>query len=248
MKKLLILFAGGLGDVINITPHMRYFYRQDYKIDLMCRQPVIDSHLLDECPYIDKLIPVPNPWEYEGKEQEIIISNEKLYEKRKNDYDFAVYRPFSQIPNIHKIDMTCKFFNMPELKGEDRWPEIFISEENQKIADDFLTGIGYDNFRFIHNKVEIHPQHSWPNVEGWLKNNMEEMESFNTAHKNWGDINITFAVLNRASQVILCSSVFMHAADSLGKRIDVAFYGNIDRKVWPIRVKPRRICEGGHWL
>lgn len=247
MKKLLMLYADGIGDCIMATPHMRYYAKEGYEIDLMCRESVKSSHLLDECPYINDLIIVPNPWDSGDKVYEAQKSTKKIFDKKAKKYDDAVYKPLCQVPNIHKIDMTSKFFGMPELKGEDRWPEVFISEENQRIADEFLKEIEFDNFRFLHNVVELHPGHTWNEAEHWCNGNMEEMDIFNAAFKQWDDINISFAVLKRATQTILCSSVYIHAADAMGKRIDVAYYGTIDRKVWPVKVTPRRICEGGSW-
>ena len=62
MKTALILYWHGLGDVIQLTPVLRDIYNQGYLIDLMCRKEVTSSHLLDGCPYIDKLIDVENPF------------------------------------------------------------------------------------------------------------------------------------------------------------------------------------------
>ena len=62
MKKALILYSHGIGDVIMLTPHLRHLYTEGYTIDLMCRVSIRDSKLLDACPYINKLIIVENPW------------------------------------------------------------------------------------------------------------------------------------------------------------------------------------------
>ena len=112
MKKALILYSHGLGDIIMLTPHLRYLYQKGYKIDLMCRIQTVESHLLDSCLYVDKLIKVENPWELVSgslrskagfrKQTNINIAQ---FEKLRKNYDWSGVslqkRPFLQ---SHKID------------------------------------------------------------------------------------------------------------------------------------------------
>ena len=54
MKKALILFWHGLGDIILLTAHLRHLYKKGYKTDLMCLPETRKSRLLDHCLYIGR--------------------------------------------------------------------------------------------------------------------------------------------------------------------------------------------------
>jgi len=130
MKRALILYWHGLGDIIMLTPHLRYLYNKGYKTDLMCRRQTMESHLLDSCSYIDKLIEVESPWRPVGGElsspEEFIRQanlNIAQFEKLRRDYDWSGMSPHNtqKYRNYHKIDMTSDEL---ELEIEDKSLEV----------------------------------------------------------------------------------------------------------------------------
>ena len=254
MKKALILYWHGLGDVIMLTPHLRHLYQKGYKIDLMCRIQVVESHLLDSCPYIDKLIEVENPWELVSgklrspagfrKQANVNIAQ---FEKLRKNYDWSGVslheRPFLQ---SHKIDMTSHELG---LEIEDKKLEVFIPKSAEQEAKKYIDG----DFIFIHTMPKPHIYHAWDATQ-WIRENLPPLKTINTG---WGadhfmafdDINTAFAIMQRARYRVLSSSVFVHACEAMGCTIDVINYGRLDRKVWPLnQSKVLHIREESKWI
>ena len=249
MKKALVCMADGLGDWVQYgTPHLRYLYNNGYKCDIMCREEISTSHLLDDCPYIDELIHIPNPWKFK-KPEKTVKQNFQKFNKLRKEYDVAYNRPFCQIQTYHKLDMTSKFFGIKELEGEERYPEVFIPEECEEEAEEYVKDVFDDEpFMFVHTEVKDHPAHTWPESYEWIKDNFEPMNIHDTRFQKWENINTSFAVMKRASRIILSSSVFLCAADAMNLYVDAANYGYADRKASCLRIKPRRIREMGYWI
>ena len=254
MKKALILYSHGLGDIIMLTPHLRYLYQKGYKTDLMCRIQTAESRLLDNCPYVDKLIEVENPWRPVGgnlrskagfrKQTNINIVQ---FEKLRKNYDWSGVslhkRPFLQ---GHKIDITSYEL---ELEIEDKKLEIFIPETAKKEAKKYTDG----DFIFVHTMPEPNICHAW-DASQWIEENLPPLKRINTG---WGgkyfmafdDINTAFILVREAKYRVLSSSVFVHACDAMGCTINAINYGRPDRKVWPLnQSKVLHIQEAGKWI
>lgn len=254
MKKALMLYAHGLGDIIMLTPHLRYLYQKGYKTDLMCRIQTAESHLLDNCPYVDKLIEVESPWRPVGgnlrskagfrKQTNINIAQ---FEKLRKNYDWSGVslhkRPFLQ---SHKIDMTSYELG---LEIEDKKLEVFIPESAEQEAKKYVDG----DFIFVHTMPEPHVYHTWYAIQ-WIEENLPPLRMINTG---WGsehyiafdDINTAFAIMQQAKYRVLSSSVFVHACEAMDCRIDVINYGRPDRKVWPLdQSKVLHVREAGKWI
>lgn len=250
MKKALILYWHGLGDIIMLTPHLRHLYNRGYKTDLMCRIQTMESHLLDNCPYIDNLIEVESPWDSvdgesrsptEFKKQSNI--NIAQFEKLRRNYDWSGIsshkRPFLQ---GHKIDITSKELG---LEIEDRKLEVFISQTAKRCGSIFKED---DVYIFVHTKPPTHPYHNWDATE-WIKENLPLYEILYSSDLGFDDINIIFLIAERAKHRVLSSSVFVHACEAMGCIIDAINYGRPDRKVWPLdQSKIFHIRENGKWI
>ncbi len=52
MKRALLLVSHGCGDVLMATPALRALYDKGYEIDIMLRESVVKSGLLNDCPWI----------------------------------------------------------------------------------------------------------------------------------------------------------------------------------------------------
>lgn len=249
MKKALVCYWHGLGDVIMLTPHLRYLYQQGYITDLMCRAEVRESKLLDECPYVDKLIEIPNPWQSPqvGFKRQM-SRNLALFEKLRGAYDWSgasPHRLHKKVAGIHKIDMTSRELGI-DLK--DKNLEVFIPPSIQNWFDPNIKR----DYIFIHRLSRWHPYHSW-DPDNWIDANLPPLERIYTDkdHKpvEFDNINKIFILAKRAKHRILVSSVFVPACCAMNCTIDAINYGRTDRKVWPLdQSKVLHIRENGEWI
>jgi len=247
MKKALILYWHGLGDVIMLTPHLRYLYKQGYKTDLMCRPEVRISKLLDECPYIGKLIDVPNPWQSKLGNRHQRKINIQEFEDLRESYDWSSASPHSLLRFMrHKIDVTSAEL---ELKLEDRELELFISQNAEAEAKKHMD----DDYIFVQTVLEWHKYHDWDARE-WIRGNLPPIKIMDFGyekayHMAFDDINVAFVIAREAKHRVLSSGIFVHACEAMHCKIDVINYGRLDRKIWPLdQSKVLHIRENGEWI
>lgn len=246
MKKALILYWHGLGDVILLTPHLRHLYNKGYKTDLMCRAAVRESKLLDACPYVDKLITVENPWRSKLGFKRQAELNLELFHKLKKDYDWAGASPHKRpFAKHHKID-TSSFELGIDLK--DKKLEVFIPPSAEEEATRFVGG----DYIFVHRLSEYHKDHTW-NPNEWIEANLPPMKMvYSDAGgkiTRFDDINTMFAIARNAKHQVLISSVFASACDAMGCIVDAINYGVPDRKLWSLdQHRILHIREKGAWI
>lgn len=243
MKRALVLYWHGLGDVIQLTPHLRHLYKNGFLVDLMCRKEVRNSHLLDNCPYVENFISVENPWRSSlgfVKQREINIDR---FNKLKQGYDWAGKSCHDGIGSKFKIDYTSKELN---LIVDSRDLEVFIPPHLDRIVSKGVHEKYPDGYIFVHTYVEFHPNHTW-DATGWINKNLPNLPIFYS--KKFNNINEAFVIAREATHRVLSSSVFVHACDAMGCVIDIINYGTPDRKVWPLKQsKILQIREKGKLL
>lgn len=229
--RALILYWHGLGDVIQLTPHMRKLYKNGYSIDLMCRSAVYDSYLLDNCPYIDLLMGVENPWQSHLGFKKQSEANISMFESIRYDYDWSGKSTHKGIAG-HKIDFTSYELGM-EL--EDKSLELFIHRDVEQQALDYINTNYPEGYIFVHTHIEWHKYHNW-DAKPWIKDNLPDLPVFDTQEKGilHEDINFTFVIAREAKHRVLSSSVMVHACEAMGCTMDIINYGRPDRKVWPL--------------
>ena len=232
MKRALILYWHGLGDVILLTPHLRHLYNEGYIVDLMCRTAVRDSKLLDACPYIDKLIIVENPWQSQlGKRRQRRI-NMAAFEGLRHNYDWSGASPHNTLRiKRHKIDMTSAELG---IGLQSKKLEVFIPPSAEEEARVYLM----DEFIFVHTYSEFHAYHDWDSDE-WIETNLPPMRKLYLSNGRcsrmmFRDINTAFVIAREAKHRVLSSGVLVHACEAMGVVMDAINYGRPDRKVWPL--------------
>ncbi len=249
MKRALVLYWHGLGDLIQLTPHLRELHAQGYMVDLMCRNEAITSHLFDKCSYINKLIEVPNPWRskfgFMGQAQ----SNLSNFEKLAKGYNWVGASCHISIPgDVNKIDTTSNELILP-LGNKSL--EVFIRPEIEAEAISFIKSNYPHGYIFVHTTIEFHSYHNW-DASDWIEESLPPLPIIDTASEFYPkhpDINFSFVLAREAMHRVLSSSVFVHACDAMNAVMDVVNYGRPDRKVWPLNhdiVIKRR--ESGRWL
>ena len=249
MRKALLLYWHGLGDVIQLTPHLRYLYNNGYFVDLMCRKEVGNSGLLESCPYIDKLIEVENPWISCKGILEQKNENYLLFDSLKKNYDWTGSSSHAHIGARYKIDYTAKQLKISLL---DKQPEVFIDEDVEEEALLYIEKNYPNGYIFVHTQVEWHNYHSW-SAEKWIRKKLPNLPLFDTDYRKnrvpHSNINFSFVLAREATCRVLSSSVFVHACDAMKVSMDAINYGNKDRKVWPVNEDlANRIREKNRWL
>lgn len=249
-KKMIILYWHGLGDVIMLTPMLRYFSQHRYQIHLMCRPEVGSSNLLGNCPYVDKLIYVTNPWRsdigFNAQKQANITEFEQLSE----EYNRAITCLHEHAFQNCKIATNWKECG---VTPDDRQLEVFIPSETEERAMTLIASRYPDGYIYRHTQIEFHTTHNWDCTD-WIKNHLPDLPVVDTGlGGNYycadPDINFSFVLAREAQHRVLSSSVFVHACDAMGVEIDVINYGRPDRKVWPKNQRlVKRIREAGGWI
>ena len=251
MKKALILYMHGLGDIILLTPCLRNLYRQGYIVDLVAKQRTIDSHLLDDCPYVDKIIGINESIPFDRGYMEI-------YESMCPEYDLTdkvTYAPFNRKSKIEQ----CEWELGLDLK-DDYGLEVFISQSAQDTAQEYIERFYPDGYIFNHTMIEIHPPHSWDSTQ-WIKDNLPRLPICDTGYNGkqfmlFEDINAVFVLAREANHRVLSSSVMVHACDAMGSTMDIINYHTDTTehqgrtsKVWPLdQTKVFQIREFGKYL
>lgn len=249
MKKALILYWHGLGDVIMLMPVLRQLHKQGYVTDLMCRESVRTSHLLDDCPYVNDLIIVENP--HRSPKGFMPQANENMQMQRNlsGGYDWV-----GQANHLTKFDdKVVHNFKETGVAGTDYGLEVFIPEEIENQALDYITQNYSNGYIFNHTMIEFHPAHKWDSTD-WIKANLPDLPIIDTGEggnhgMKWDDIRMSFVLAREARHRVLSSSVMVHACDAMGVDIEVVNYGKLDRKVW-VRDQNlvKRIREMGEFI
>lgn len=258
MKRSLILFWHGLGDIILLTAHLRHLYKKGYRTDLMCLPETRKSRMLDHCPYIGKLIDLDNPWRKDARQTAGLRTNAEFHRyvtlniSKFNDlrgsYDWSGMSPhhMAKYRGLHKMDMTSA-----ELKLElnDRKTEVFIPESAEQEALKYTNG----DYIFVHTTPEFHAYHNWDATK-WMEDNLPPLRIINTGFgaeyfMAFNDINTAFVILREAKHRVLSSSIFVYACIAMGHTIDALNYGRADRHMWPVDMtKVLRLREMGKWI
>lgn len=254
MKRALILYWHGLGDIILLTAHLRHLYKKGYKTDLMCLPETRKSRLLEHCPYIGKLIDIDNPWRSKAGlrskaefEKQAALNIRKFDDLRKS-YDWSGVSPhhMAKYKGYHKMDMTSAEL---KLGLSDKKTEVFIPESAEQEALKYMG----DDYIFVHTTPEFHACHNWDATK-WIEEYLPPLRIINTGFGTkyfmaFDDINTAFVLIREARHRVFSSSVFFHACNAMGCTIDVINYGRPDRKMWPLdQSKILHIREMGKWI
>ena len=249
MKKALFLYWHGLGDVIMLTPLLRYLHNNGYTTDLLCRESVRSSKLLDDCPYVDNLIMVENPWRSPLGFSKQVNENVAKLKQLAPAYDWSG----GALHTGQFSDKVRRNFGENGFICNDLDLEVFIPAHIEEEVTQHVTQNYPNGFIFNHTKIEYHKNHDWDSSQ-WIAQNLPKLPIVDTGYdgnyyRKWEDIRYTFALIRHASHRVVSSSVFVHVCDALKLPIDVVNYGTPDRKVWPYDQELMlRIREKGKWI
>jgi hypothetical protein len=249
-QKTLILYWHGLGDVIMLTPMLRHYFQKGYPVHLMCRPEVGNTNLLGDCPYVEKLIHITNPWRsdvgFERQKQANIAEFERLSKR----YAISASCLHEHISQDCKITTNWKECG---IEPDDNQLEVFIPQETEARAMALIASRYPNGYIHKHTQIEFHTTHNW-DCGDWIKQHLPDLPIVDTGlggdyYCVDPDINFAFVLAREAKYRVLSSSVFVHACDAMDVEIDVINYGRPDRKVWPKNQGlVKRVREAGRWI
>lgn len=249
VKKCLLLFWDGIGDLINLTPVLRELNHNGYHTDILVRQHLYDSGVFEACPYAD-LIPLDIASIAAGgprgaKAKKIALAE---LEARKADYD-KHWRIRGQAPPERGALMAMWYKQVvkelsltPTIKISPTAvygpPEVWIPEWCEQVAAEFVEKKYPDGFIFKRSFARSHGFHRFRGAEEWIANELPalpvfDQDAYHGMHGFWPNINILFAIAKKAQHRVLYSSVMVHACEAMGATMDIVNYGMEARKFWP---------------
>jgi len=115
--------------------------------------------------------------------------------------------------------------------------EVFIPPDTEARAMELIAYRYPDGYIHRHTQIEFHTTHNWDCTD-WIKKNLPDLPIIDTGlggdyYCIDPDINFSFVLAREAKHRVLSSSVFVHACEAMGVKMDVINYGRPDRKVWP---------------
>jgi hypothetical protein len=217
-KRALICFPHGIGDIIQATSAMKALYDEDYVLDMMVRPSVIDSHLLDDCPYIGKLIKVRTDTTEQGWE----IYHKPHFSKIKSEYDRAILCSLLVAYKHRQVRIAEEFgVNPPSYK-----PDVWINQQSILEAQKFIhENVPDGRFIHVHTKTEVHKKYWWESF-AYVRKKYPDIPILDSGyagnlHKRFANINTTFAIMRLAAHRVLSISVMAAAAEALDLPIDL---------------------------
>ena len=252
MKRALIKYHHGLGDVIQLTPHLRHLYEDGYVTDIMGMAQNRTSHLLDECPYISDYFDIPNTWKSPLGFQAQLHTDIALFLKLSINYDWSGMANHIGINHTNKINFTSNELKIG-LFNNDKTVEVFIPKKSEKKVSDYIEKFYPNGYVFVHTQIEEHTYHNWDAIP-WIRDHLSDLpiidSGYGGEYYKWTDnINDVFVLAREATHRVLSSSVMVHACDAMDVGIDVVNYGRPDRKIWLQNMgKVNMVRENGIWI
>lgn len=143
--QLKIVINGGLGDILLISPFVRYFYEQKKYKQILCFVPKGSEQIFDKNPFVDKVIPCRSRdlllWAYPENSADVFAPYIDVnFKKDKSIFTDAemVYHQGFNLKNEYMIDQMGKYYS---IELEKKRPEIFYSEEDAATAEAFIQKI-----------------------------------------------------------------------------------------------------------
>ena len=241
-KQCLIWHSGGIGDAIMLTPILRTL-AEDYDVDVLACSDIVESGLFAACPYIRTQIPAPIKPDRKH-------SGEEVFSELRGKYDKAHHTALHQyihqgIAPEFKKSQDYQGFRGGKQRGyevrcgvggqDNGEPEVFIDTDSELVGEAYAMDQYPRGFIFVHTSPPKHPGHNW-DAEPWIRQNLPKLPIFRPLENGsprWPNINACFKMLEKASCVVLSSSVFAHACDALKVQMDVVNYSLPAPWLWP---------------
>ena len=237
--KVLIIFPHALGDMLILTPALKAWCENNEPPSIVVQRR-FNSSPLDNCPYIDKIYyRLSDPWQDFGHHNTQFGFPATQYE----GHALAVKEGFTHILFTYEEGKTINYTNMFQVNIKNYTPEVFISHQNKKEADEII-------YELVGNKpygfVQTHsgdPNRSLPTDYGrkWIQthSNLSDVIEIDTlTHLS---INTGFEILKQATVVVVPNSIYWQAAGAMNKKVDLAYFS---RGLEDLKKRKYEVCYG----
>lgn len=222
---LLIGYPHGLGDIIMLTPVLRQLYQKKVDVHLAVGARIIQSGILDHCPYVGQLHAVPDTWRRVGCASRMFkeVSEAELRELGASMGRKA--RLLWPAPG-HRV---LRNLGDMGLDVEDYRTELFVGLNDVRAAEELMEKLGLrpGAYGFVQSQSLPGPHKNLPPGWGalWLKK--RGLRRVVEVGVDWDPrkvpVNAQFLVMQGAAGVVLIDSCFYHAAGAMGKPVDLFF-------------------------
>ena len=219
MNRILIYQPGGVGDVIMTTPALRQFAKDNPNAYtyLAINHRVANSHIADNYPWIDEIVPVRDAWED--------FNNHFSIGVREVGHDLRAFSRANKIDKIIELKAPVTQHKIRQygvelgVKLESDAMEVFIPDCISGEVDAFLKENGIaGEFALVHSVANL----STKNIPSKFITQYISQINLPTIIIDGNflhcDIHFSFELLRRATNSLLCESAFVPAADALGAK------------------------------
>lgn len=227
-NNILVVFPHGIGDLIMATPALRSLRAQhaEVRIGLAVHSRTWNSGQAQLNPNVDEVFLVHNPWFSKSKTTgDDRLKTEIDLIKETMDYGEVRWVTHGAASNLstHKVTATAAEL---EVDLEDDQYEIFITDESKARADLWLQENRFNTgeYAFVHTHSSdrgknIARRQILEKAHTKFPNKVVSIDASTDITER--PIDFWFEVMRRAGFSGLVDSVFVHAADALGKSIDI---------------------------
>ena len=226
-NNILIVFPHGIGDLIMATPALRALRSQhsDVRIGLAVHSRTWNSGQAQLNPNIDEVFLVHNPWFSKTKsdgESRLKADVDLIADKMDfDDLRWVTHSAASRL-SAHKVAATAAELSV-DIENDDY--DIFMTDDSKAEADRWLAEHGFDtgDYAFVHTHSSdrgknIGKRQIIEKANRKFPNRVVAIDASTDITER--PIDFWFELLRRSGYVGLVDSVFVHAADALGKAID----------------------------
>jgi len=243
---VLLVFWHGIGDCIISTPAFREFHnrRPNRKIFLGVNERVLASRFFEECDYVEGTFKISNPWFIDKDYKQAIRMVESEAEIVAKDHNIDEVITVSQYPlhGLHKITRTYRELGLGKVTNKKT--EVYISEKDRKEAEAWLNEKNIKDFVFLHRESSL-PEKDLPNqmADDFIRERSPGLPAIEPgiiySIKN-RPVGFSFAILEKARGIAVVDSAFLHAAEALGKLVDLGYFHlrpMVSEEVRPLNVR-----------
>jgi len=221
-----VYYPHGFGDVVMLTAALREWFYNHGPCDLVVQQPIVDSKMLDACPYVNNLFGLPQEL-YKQSPVNYVVDPTYLENICRNmlpQKDLAFIWHQSPMTGESKI---LENFRLMGLRVTNPQTEVFSTPADRAKAKELIRKwVGGKPYGFI--QAEARTSMSLPAefAREWLRKRCgisEIIEVGTTYNPKEVPFGVQVELVRFAAEVIVPDSCFLHVAAALNRPIELVF-------------------------
>lgn len=234
------------------TPAFREFFKKSAgaKIGIAVQSGPWSSGQVHRCPYFDQVFFIHNPFfSRDYSEGMRIVEQQVSAIQEFSSFDRIVYMWLYRSGTVgdqHKVDL---FAELLDVEVSDSSLEVYFDESSDERSEELKRELDLDgaDYAFIHTQSSDIVKNSAASLirKAAVSAFGSKIFEVGRGYKTHAiDISSAFELMRGASYVGLVDSVFVHAADAMGKTIDVhATSPTIETANRPLHIERRQIVH-----